>query len=80
MLEETNRGYDLQNGLNPVPRGAYADDMVLHANTNEELQYLFNKCMDFFNFVGLKIAFNGRDKLIYTNNTSSYNKIKIIIS
>ena len=53
MLEETNRGYDLQNGLNPVPGGAYADDMVLHANTNEELQYLFNKCIDFFDFVGL---------------------------
>ena len=37
QLKELNRGYDLDDGYYPISGGAYADDMVLHANTNKEL-------------------------------------------
>jgi hypothetical protein len=37
QLEELNRGYDLNDGHNPISGGVYADDMVLHTNTNQEL-------------------------------------------
>jgi hypothetical protein len=37
QLKKTNRDYDLEDGKNPIPGRAYADDMVLHANKNHEL-------------------------------------------
>ena len=77
ILKESNRGYDLEDELPPIPGGAYTDDMVLYANTNHEVQYLFNECIGYFNFVGLSIAFDGRDKSIYTNNVSHFLKIYI---
>ncbi|HYJ01921.1 MAG TPA: hypothetical protein VEW92_06885 [Nitrososphaeraceae archaeon] len=77
QLEESNRGYNLDDGLKPVPGGAYADDMVLHANRNKELQYLFNDAIDYFTFVDLTLAFDGRDKSVYTNNTDSLSRIYI---
>ena len=37
QLEEFNQRYDLNDGYYPILGGVYADDMVLHANTNKEL-------------------------------------------
>src|ERR1700753_2379688 len=67
QLEESNKGYKLQN-KNKIPGGAYADDMVLHTNKNEDLQELMNLCVNYFKFVGLQIAVDGRDKTVYTHN------------
>ena len=51
-----------------IPGGAYADDMVLHTNRNSDLQAQMYITSDYFNFVGLKIAADDRDKTLYTNN------------
>jgi len=77
QIEESNRGYDLNDGLSPIPGGAYADDMVLHANTNKELQFMLNEVINFFEYVGLQIAYDTRDKSVYTNNTSGIDKLYI---
>ena len=44
--------------------------MVLHTNTNQTLQYLLNTSVEYFEFVGLQLATEGRDKTVYMNNTS----------
>jgi hypothetical protein len=67
-LEGMKRGYKLDEG-DPIPGGAYADDMVLHAGTRIDLQRLLNECAKYFEFVGLDIAADGRDKSVYTSNT-----------
>ena len=77
QIEESNRGYDLNDGLSPIPGRAYADDMVLHANTNKELQFMLNEVINFFEYVGLQIAYDTRDKSVYTNNTSGIDKLYI---
>ena len=66
LIEDSNKGYEIDN--RKIPGGAYADDMVLHTNRNSDLQALMYLTSDYFNFVGLKIAADGRDKTIYTNN------------
>ena len=68
-LEDSGLGYKLENNPIPIPGGAYADDMVLHANTKRDLQKLLNICSKYFNFIGLELAVDGRDKSVYTNNT-----------
>src|SRR5271163_4971274 len=77
QLKEFNRGYDLNNRHYPISGGAYTDDMVLHANTNKELQFILNEVIDFFGFVGLQIAYDIRDKSVYTNNTFEIEKLYI---
>jgi hypothetical protein len=46
-------------------------------STNIDLQYLFNKCKDNFDFIGLNISYNDKekDKTIYTNNTTRYDTL-----
>ena len=51
--------------------------MVLNTNTNKELQYMFYEYINYFEFIGLQIFYNDRDKSVYTNNTSKYEKIYI---
>ena len=70
-LEETNKGYKLEEDEDPIPGGAYADDMVLHTNSRNELQKLLNICNEYFEYVGLDIAVDGRDKSVYTSNTGT---------
>ena len=71
-LEGMKRGYTVDEG-EPIPGGAYADDMVLHAGTRIDLQKLLNECAKYFDFVGLDIAVDGRDKSVYTSNTGPPN-------
>src|SRR5271163_3721674 len=77
QLEEFNRGYDLDDGHYPISGEAYANDMVLHANTNNKLQFILNEVIDFFGFVRLQIVYDTRDKSVYTNNTSQIEKLYI---
>src|SRR5271163_5216861 len=77
QLKESNRRYDLDDGHYPILGGAYADDMVLHANTNKELQFVLNEVINFFGFIELQIAYDTRDKSVYTNNTSEIEKLYI---
>ena len=67
QLEESARRYDIDK-KKPTPRGAYANDMVLHTNTKRDIQKLLNKCVKYFDFIGLKISTDGRNKSIYTSN------------
>jgi len=66
QLETCGKGYQIKNEI--IPGGAYADDMVLHTNRNVDLQALMNICLDYFDYVGLQMAADGRDKTIYTHN------------
>jgi hypothetical protein len=45
-----------------------------YTNINKDLQYLFDECKSYFDFVGLNILYNDKekDKTIYTNNTSRF--------
>jgi hypothetical protein len=36
LLEESGKGYDMNDENECIPIGVYADDMVLHTNTNED--------------------------------------------
>lgn len=67
LLEESNRGYKLDEDT-IISGGAYADDMVLHANKNFDLQLLMNDCANYFTYVGLSFSIDGTDKTVYTNN------------
>ena len=66
LIEDSNKGYEIDN--RKIPGGVYANDIVLHTNRNSDLQALIYLTSDYFNFVGLKIAADGRNKTIYTNN------------
>ena len=68
QLEKTKIGYKIDEN-SPIPGGAYADDMVLHTHTKRNLQKLLDYCVDYFQYVGLDISVDGRDKSVYTNNT-----------
>jgi hypothetical protein len=76
-LKQSGKGYDMDDGNDCIPGGAYVDDMVLHTNTNKDLQYLFDECKSYFDFVGLNISYNDKekDKIIYTNNTSRFDTL-----
>jgi hypothetical protein len=50
QLEGMKTGYKIDGG-DPIPGGAYADDMVLHANTRPELQKLLNTCVSYFEYI-----------------------------
>ena len=63
QLEEAKRGYIIDDD-DPIPGGAYADDMVLHSNTRRNLQKMLDMCAEFFNYVGLEISIDGRDKSV----------------
>ena len=56
---------------NPIPGGAYADDMVLHTNTKKQLQSLLDKSVQYFNQIELEISVDRRDKSVYTSTTGS---------
>src|SRR5271163_419464 len=77
QLKELKRGCDLNHGHNLISGGVYADDTVLHANTNQELQYMLNEVINFFDFVELQISYDTRDKSVYTNNTRGVDKLYI---
>ncbi|HYJ01232.1 MAG TPA: reverse transcriptase family protein, partial [Nitrososphaeraceae archaeon] len=66
QIEESNRGYTINN--RNIPGAAYVDDMVLHTNRNSDMQILVYMVQNYFDFVGLQMAADGRDKTIYTNN------------
>jgi hypothetical protein len=77
LLEESGKGYNMNDENECIPVGTYADDMVLHTNINIDLQYLFDECNDYFDFIGLNISYNDKekDKTIYTNNTNRYDTL-----
>ena len=52
LIEDSNKGYEIDN--RKIPRGAYADDMVLHTNRNSDLQALMYLTSDYFNLWALK--------------------------
>ena len=82
QLEDSGKGYLLDEGK-PIPGGVYADDMVLHTNTKRDLQKLLDKCVEYFDFIGLEISADGRDKSVYTSNTgkpiTKYELLKVTI-
>ena len=45
--------------------------MVLHANTKFDLQFMLNTCVNYFNYIGLDISVDGRDKSVYSSNTGA---------
>ena len=65
-LEDSNLGYPVHK--TNIPGGAFADDIVLTAPTNARLQQMFNMCVTYFDFFGLEMAIDGRDKTVYTSN------------
>jgi hypothetical protein len=79
VLEQSKRGYKI-NQQNPIPRGVYVDNIVLHSNSFTDLQKILDKCVEYFKYVGLEIAIDRRDKLVYTNNLAiqNNNTLKII--
>jgi hypothetical protein len=58
----------------------YADDIVLHSNSFIDLQKILDKYVEYFEYVGLEIAINERNKSVYTNNLAIQNNniLKII--
>ena len=72
-----NKRYDLGDKLNLIPRRIYVNNIILHVNTNKELQFMFNEVMNFFEFVRLQIIFDTKNKSIYTNNTFAVEKLYI---
>jgi hypothetical protein len=46
-------------------------------STNIDLYYLFNECKDYFDFIGLNILYNDKEKnkTIYTSNTTRYDTL-----
>src|ERR1700679_2928149 len=70
-LQTLKKGYNVDDSGESIPGGAYADDMVLHSHTQANLQSLLNTCVEYFQFIGLDISVDGRDKSVYTNNLTS---------
>jgi hypothetical protein len=54
--------------------------MILHSNSFTDLQKMLDKCVEYFKYIGLEIAIDGRDKSVYINNLAiqNNNTLKII--
>jgi len=76
-LQESQLGYKINN--TPLPGGAFCDDIVLTANSNQELQQLFDITQEFFTYFGLEISAVGSDKTIYTSNREKEEGTKLYI-
>jgi hypothetical protein len=77
ILEQLGKEYNMEDRNDCILVGVYADDMVLHSNTNKDLQYLFDECKSYFDFVRLNISYNNKEKnkTIYINNTSRFDTL-----
>ena len=65
-LEEMGIGYKMVNVS--IPGGAFADDMVLTAESNTNLQKMMDHVYTHFFHFGLEICTESRDKTVYTSN------------
>ncbi len=60
-----------------MPGGAFADDMVLTTSTNKNMQSCFNMVVVYFNYFGLEMCIDGREKTVYTHNAPHVYSVKI---
>jgi Reverse transcriptase (RNA-dependent DNA polymerase) len=69
VLESCQKGYTI-NKKN-IPGSAFADDMVLTSSSNRNMQELFDITTQYFNYFGLEMCIDDRDKTVYTSNRGS---------
>ena len=75
-LEDKRLGYPVKN-IN-VAGGAYADDIVLTANSHYDMQIMFSMVVDYYDFFGLEIGIHQKHKTVYTSNNED-RESKIIL-
>lgn len=68
QIEREKRGYKFKNGKIDIPILAFADDIALFTNNNEDMKKIFKIVEDFCDRSGMEIS---PTKSAYTENTDN---------